>query len=231
MNLSPLDNPVWHALNSHHQHLAIRAEDAMRYQPGLVGAVAIAEKSAGLDNLRDLVDTNEIIGIFGALPENLSGWEVLHIDQVRQLIYVDLKPATQIDAVVLTDADVPEMLDLVNVAQPGPFTSRTIEMGQYLGVRQEGHLVAMAGERFHMTGFCEVSAVCTHPDYRQRGYAGALTARVAEVILERQETPFLHVAPGNDRALSLYIKLGFRIRTEIQVTILKKLDEQNSRSV
>ncbi len=226
MNLSLLDNPVWHALNSHHQHLAIRAEDAMRYQPGFVGAVAIAENSnVGLNNLRDLVETNEIIGIFGALPEDRSGWEVLQIDQARQLIYEDLKPAMRVDAVVLTAEDVAEMLNLVNVAQPGPFTSRTIEMGQYLGIRQDGHLVAMAGERFHMTGFCEVSAVCTHPDYRGRGYAGALTTRVAEAILERQETPFLHVALGNDRALSLYTKLGFRIRTEVQVSILKKLAE------
>ena len=224
MNLSPLDNPVWHALNSHHQHLAIRGEDAVRYQPGLVGAVAIAENSsAGLDHLRDLVDTNEIVGIFGAFPEDRSGWEVLHIDQVRQLIYEDLKPATQIDAVVLTDADVPEMLDLVNVAQPGPFTSRTIEMGQYLGVRQDGHLVAMAGQRLHLPGFCEVSTVCTHPNYRGRGYAGALTTMVVESILERQETPFLHVAPGNDRALRLYLKLGFRIRREIQLSMLKRL--------
>lgn len=227
MNLSPLDNPVWHALNSHHQHLAIRGEGATRYQPDIVGAVAIPENSSvGFTNLRGLVETNEVIGVIGGvLPEDLAGWDVLHIEQVRQLIYEDLKSATRIEAVVLTTEDVPEMLDLVNLAQPGPFSLRTIEMGQYLGFRQDGHLVAMAGERFHLTGFCEVSAVCTHPDYRQRGYAGALTTMVAETIVERQETPFLHVAPGNDRALRLYLKLGFRIRTEIQVSILKKLAE------
>ena len=227
MNLSPLDNPVWHALNSHHQHLAIRGEGAARYQPDFVGAVAIPENTnMGFNNLRGLVETNEVVGVVGgSLPEDLSGWEVLHIDQARQLIHEDLQPATRVDAVVLTADDVPEMLDLVNVAQPGPFTRRTIEMGQYLGLRQDGHLVAMAGERFHLTGFCEVSAVCTHPDYRGRGYAGALTTRVAEGILERQETPFLHVAPGNDRALRLYLKLGFRIRQEIQVSLLKKLAE------
>ncbi len=227
MNSSPLDNPVWFALNSHHQHLAIWGEGAARYQPDFVGAVAIPENtSIGFNNLRGLVETNEVVGVIGgSLPEDLSGWEVLHIDQARQLIYEDLQPVTRVDAVVLTADDVPEMLDLVNLAQPGPFTRRTIEMGQYLGLRQDGHLVAMAGERFHLTGFCEVSAVCTHPDYRGRGYASALTTMVAEAILERQETPFLHVAPGNDGALRLYIKLGFRIRTEIQVSILKKLSE------
>jgi len=227
MNLSPLDNPVWHALNSHHAHLAIWGEGAVRYQPDIVGAVAIPENSSvGFNNLRGLVDTDEIVGVIGgSLPEDLSGWEVLHIDQARQLIHEDLQPATPVHAVVLTAEDVPEMLDLVNVAQPGPFSRRTIETGQYLGVRQDGHLVAMAGERFHLTGFCEVSAVCTHPEYRGRGYAGALTTMVAQAILDRQETPFLHVAPGNDRALRLYLKLGFRIRQEIQVSILKKLAE------
>ena len=224
MDLSPLNNPVWHALNSHHHHLAIQGEFAARYQPGIFAATAMPEySSAGFDDLRSLVEVNEIIGLMGLLPEDISGWEVLHIDHVRQLIYEGLKPATRVNTVVLTKSDVPEMLDLVNVAQPGPFTSRTIEMGQYLGVRQDGHLVAMAGERFHMTGFCEVSAVCTHPDYRGRGYGGALTTMVSEAILERQETPFLHVTPGNDGALSLYMKLGFRIRTEVQVSILKKL--------
>lgn len=226
MNLNLLNNPVWHTLNSYHQHLAIRAEDAARYQPDILGAVAISENSnVGLNNLRGLVETNEIIGILGWMPEDTSGWEVLNIDQARQLICKDLKSVTKVDIVVLTTNDVPEMLELINVAQPGPFSARTIEMGQYLGIRQDSHLVSMAGERFHFTGFCEVSAVCTHPDYRGRGYAGALTTMVAESILKRQETPFLHVAPGNDSALRLYIKLGFRIRKEIQVSILKKLPE------
>ncbi|MDQ3005167.1 MAG: GNAT family N-acetyltransferase [Chloroflexota bacterium] len=83
----------------------------------------------------------------------------------------------------------------------------------------------MAGERLYLTGFCEISAVCTHPDYRGRGYAGALTTMVAETILERQENPFLHVALGNEGVLRLYMKLGFRIRTEIPIVILKKLAE------
>jgi predicted GNAT family acetyltransferase len=157
------------------------------------------------------------------MPEDLPGWEVMFIDQGRQFVHESLKPAKRVDAVVLTAEDVPEILNLVNLAQLGPFPPRAIELGQYLGVRQEGHLVAMAGQRLHLPGFCEVSTVCTHPDYRRHGYAGALTTLVAELILERHETPFLHVAPGNDRALHLYPKLGFQIRTEIQLSMLKKL--------
>ena len=224
MNLSPLDNPVWHALNSYHAHLAIRGDGTVRYPPDIFSAAATLENSRlEFTNLRGLVETNEIIGVLGALPEDLPGWEVIFIDQARQFIHEILKPAKRVDAVVLTAEDVPEILDLVNLAQPGPFAPRAIELGQYLGVRQDGHLVAMAGQRLHLPGFCEVSTVCTHPDYRGRGYGGALTTMVAELILERQETPFLHVAPGNDRALRLYLKLGFRIRTEIQLSMLKRL--------
>jgi predicted GNAT family acetyltransferase len=224
MNLSPLDNPVWHALNSYHDHLAIRGERAVRYPPDIFSAAATLENSSlEFTNLRGLVETNEIVGVLGALPEDLPGWEVIFIDQARQFIHENLKPAKRVDAVVLTAEDVPEILDLVNLAQPGPFSPRAIELGQYLGLRQDGHLVAMAGQRVHLPGFCEVSTVCTHPDYRGHGYGGALTTMVAESILERQETPFLHVAPANDRALRLYLKLGFRIRREIQLSMLKRL--------
>ena len=224
MNVSTLDNPIWHALNTYHKHLAIRGDETVRYPPDILGAVALAENSrVGFTKLRDLVQAHEIVGVMGALPEELAGWEVVHSDQGRQLIHEGLKPASPVDAVVLTTEDVPEMLDLVDVTQPGPFSPRAIELGEFLGIRQDGHLVAMAGQRLHLPGFCEVSTVCTHPDYRGRGYAAALTTMVAESILERQEIPFLHVAPGNDRALRLYLQLGFRIRTEIQFSILKKL--------
>jgi Predicted acetyltransferase len=224
MNVSPLDNPVWHALNSYHNHLAIRGEGTARYPPDIFFAAAVSENSkVGFANLRHLVETSEIVGVLGLLPEDLAGWEVVHVDQAQQLIHEDLKPAKQVDTVVLKAEDVPEMLDLVNLAQPGPFSPRAIELGEFLGLRQDGRLVAMAGQRLHLPGFCEVSTICTHPDYRGRGYAGALTTMVADSILEHQERPFLHVAPSNDRALRLYLKLGFRIRAEIQVSILKKL--------
>ena len=224
MNLSPLDNPVWHALNSYHDHLAIREEGAVRYPPDIFSAAATLENSSlEFTNLRGLVETNEIVGVLGLLPEDLAGWEIVHADQPRQLIHENLKSVEEVDAVMLTAEDLPEIFDLVNLAQLGPLSPRALELGQYLGLRQDGHLVAMAGQRLHLPGFCEVSTVCTHPDYRGRGYAGALTTMVAETILARQETPFLHVAPGNDRALRLYLKLGFRIRTEIQLSMLKRL--------
>ena len=124
------------------------------------------------------------------------------------MICESLKPAAKIETIQLSERNVPEMLALVALAQPGPFQPRTIEMGNYYGVCQDGKLVAMAGERMHLTGFCEISAVCTHPDYRGRGYAGALITRVAQGIFERGELPFLHLAADNHTAKRLYQKLG-----------------------
>lgn len=225
MDLNVLDNPTWHALNSHHRHLAIQGDIAIRYQPDLFTVAAIPEGNAlGLDDLRNLVEIGEVTSLFGgSLPENLTGWKVLRVFSIPQMVCEDLKPPVKVEAIELTADDVPEMLALVALAQPGPFLPRTIEMGHYLGLRHEGQLVAMAGQRLHLTGFCEISAVCTHPDFRGLGYAGALTIMQAEYILERQETPFLHLALTNDVAKRLYEALGFRQRTEINVSVLRRL--------
>lgn len=222
MNTTLLDNPVWHALNSHHRHLAIRGNIAARYQPKTLMAAAMSEtNTAEFTDLKNLVETNEIIGVMGTLPQAGPDWEIIQTFHVPQMICRELKPTESIKAVHLTSEDVPDMLALVALAQPGPFLPRTIEMGQYLGIRQDGQLVAMAGERLHLPGFCEISAVCTHPDYRGRGYGGALTTMVANAIIARGEVPFLHVV--NEVAARLYEKLGFRFRKEIPVTVLKRL--------
>ena len=226
MNLTLLDNPIWYALNSHQRHLAWRGKLAARYQPGVSDAAAMLEyNTLGFNDLSSLVETDETLGVVGSLPKELTGWEILQVGQFPQMVCQALRPAPHVDAVNLTADDVPDILNLVALAQPGPFLSRTIEMGQYLGLRRNGRLVAMAGERLHLTGFCEISAVCTHPDYRGRGYAGALTTMVAKNMIARQEIPFLHVSSTNHTAIKLYKRLGFQIRREIILTILKKLAE------
>jgi ribosomal protein S18 acetylase RimI-like enzyme len=224
MKLEMLDNPGWHALSSYHRHLAVRGKIAARYQPGILSGGGMPENStAGLDDLRTLVEIDETITVLGPLPGELVGWQVLHKGWPPQMVCENLKPKSHVDAVDLSEADVPEMLDLVALAQPGPFQPRTIETGNYLGLRRDGKLVAMAGERLHLTSFCEISAVCTHPNYRGRGYASALTTMVAEGILSRGEVPFLHIAATNDVARKLYSKLGFRLRKELQLYMLQRV--------
>lgn len=106
------------------------------------------------------------------------------------------------------------MLDLVALTQPGPFLPRTVELGRYLGIRHEGRLIAMAGERLRPPGWTEISAVCTHPDHRGRGLAGLLIRAVAAGIRERGDVPFLHAAADNIQAIRLYESMGFVLRRE-----------------
>ena len=129
-----------------------------------------------------------------------------------QLVDDGLAAAPDPEAVRLGPADVPEMLDLVERTRPGPFLPRTVELGTYLGIRRNGALIAMAGERLHPPGWTEISAVCTDPDFRGEGLATRLILAVAHGIRERGETPFLHTAASNTNAIRLYESLGFRLR-------------------
>jgi predicted GNAT family acetyltransferase len=119
-------------------------------------------------------------------------------------------------------ADSEEMLELTALTKPGPFDKRTHELGTYLGIRRDGQLVAMAGERLKVPGYTEVSAVCTHPEHVGRGYARVLMTEVMRSIRERWEKSFLHVREDNDHAIGLYEKLGFRRRARVHLAVLHK---------
>ena len=138
------------------------------------------------------------------------GWERLGNIPGVQMDGSGLEPAPDPEAVVLGPADVPEMLDLVARTRPGPFLTRTLELGTYLGIRRGGALVAMAGERMHPPGWTEISAVCTDPAFRGEGLATRLILAVAHGIRERGETPFLHTSARNTNAIRLYESIGFR---------------------
>ena len=135
------------------------------------------------------------------------------------LEHLHAPPSTH-DFVPLTEADAPEMRALAELTRPGPFFSRTHQLGDFVGVKIDGRLVAMSGERMKVPGFTEVSAVCTHPDFRGRGYAGALMSHVASKILARGETPFLHSYAANTGAIALYEALGFRFRAAVTMRVL-----------
>ena len=126
------------------------------------------------------------------------------------------------EAIPLGAADVPEMLELVAQTEPGPFLPRTIELGDYLGIRRDGALVAMAGERFRLDGWTEISAVCTKPDHRGQGLASRLVGALIAGIKRRSERAFLHVIATNTGAIGLYEELGFRVRQTATLTVLTR---------
>ena len=129
-----------------------------------------------------------------------------------------MEPALPI--LTLAKSDVPEMLGLVELTAPGPFESRTIEMGNYVGLRQQGRLVAMAGERFAARTYREISAVCTHPDYQGKGYARRLVSYLVNANFQQGNIPFLHVLAEKTGARALYETLNFRERRRMSVLII-----------
>src|SRR3546814_5008255 len=91
---------------------------------------------------------------------------------------------------------------LATLTEPGPFFARTHVLGGFVGVREAGRLVAMAGERLKAPGFTEVSGVCTRPGWRGRGFAAELLGLVARRIAARGETPFLHAYADHNATIA-----------------------------
>ena len=212
--LHPLDNPAYAALTGPHSHFAERRGDVLRYPVDVSPFVALPQVPTG----QDWADAAALIGAGGTLPVAgvavvpPMGWDlVAQIDGV-QLVDDGVTATADDGAIRLSAADVPEMLDLVQRTQPGPFLPRTIELGTYLGLRRHGVLVAMAGEPLHPPGWTEISAVCTDPSYRGQGLATRLVHAVADGIRRRGESPFLHAAAENTNAIRLYESLGSRLR-------------------
>lgn len=130
------------------------------------------------------------------------------------------------DIATLGDADAADMLALATLTDPGPFLPRTHVMGDYFGVRIDGRLIAMAGERMRFPGYTEISAVCTHPDFRGRGYGQRLLKHAMASIRSRGDVPFLHAWKTNGPAIRLYERLGFGYRRDMHVTVLTKNRER-----
>jgi len=223
-----LDNPFWSSLATRHAHIAQGGALARRYPitisriAGLPGVER--ENVAALEMLVEIGDEMQTAGPF--VPRLPRNWETLHESRVIQMIRTDRSPLPEgdVDASILGTADVAEMLALVELTKPGPFRSRTIELGTYLGIREGPRLVAMAGERTWVGDFRELSAVCTHPDAQGRGYAQALIGRVINRMLRAGQTPFLHVDTGNLRAIAIYRSLGFVRRAEYPVLHAKRIN-------
>jgi ribosomal protein S18 acetylase RimI-like enzyme len=210
----PLDNPVHASLTGPHAHFAQRVGSVLRYPLDVSPFLALPRRPGPRDwaDVAALAGPGAVVPVTGVDAGPPPGWEVVARGLGVQLVDDGVAARPDEEAVRLTAADVPEMLDLVRRTQPGPFLPRTIEMGIYLGIRRDGRLVAMAGERMHPPGWTEISAVCTDPAWRGRGLATRLVLAIADGVIARGETPFLHAVADNTSAIRLYASLGFRLR-------------------
>jgi len=228
--MHPLDNVIWQALTTRQNQFAQSFGEARRFVPEVGPLAAFVESNEkGYESLAGLVGSKGTIAVFLDFPyEPRPGWSVAAGAPLSQMVQKnggtrDPAPATSMPSIVeLGDADSVEMVALAALTKPGPFGSRTHELGSYFGIRQEGKIVAMAGERMKVPGHTEVSAVCTHPDHTGHGYAAALMSHVMQGIRSRGEVPYLHVRGDNLRAIEIYKRLGFRERKSGYFVVLRK---------
>ena len=218
-----LDQAGWHALTGPHANLAEVFGQARRYPVDISPFNAVADLSSqqAWDDMRVLLgDTGVAIAITNNF-EPLAGWRMVEKFPGVQMTGEDVIGVRDPDLISLTINDAPEMLELISRTEPGPFLPRTVELGGYLGIREKGKLVAMAGRRLNPPGWVEISAVCTDEEYRGRGFAARLVKAVAAGIQDEGMTPFLHTGATNVDAIRLYEKLGFKIRIRPEFTIMQ----------
>lgn len=222
-----LDDPVWASLTGAHAALALRSGRAARYLPDVGPLAGVAALDAGaLGDLARLVPEGDYLALWerdDAVSD--ARWQVLQRIELIQMVCEQPVTPPDRELTLLETADVPEMLALVELTHPGPFGPRTLELGRYLGIRDGGRLVAMAGERLRPAGHAEVSGVCTAPEARGRGLAEALVRAVASQMQARGDLPFLHVQSGSasqSTSTALYARLGFRERRRATLAVLTR---------
>lgn len=222
-----LDNPAYAALCGPHERFAEAKGRARRYPADMAPFLGLPSQPSA----RDWADAAALIapGAYAAVRHSYGGpppepLRVLSTFDLVQMVGENLTGVSCPEAVALGTPDVPEMLALVATTEPGPFLPRTAEMGEYLGIRVGGELIAMAGERFRLDGWTEISAVCTHPDHRGRGLATRLMGALSANIEARSERVFLHVLATNVGAIRLYEQLGFRVHRTATLAVVVRTD-------
>jgi hypothetical protein len=221
----PLDNPVLYALTGKQAELAIKKNNVLMYKPGVFIMVGTPDTSeTTIKDLSELVPSEGFAGFMGFKPKMEPYFKQQFTVQAYQMVSESVPKYNEVDYVKLGMPDVKEMMELVDLTKPGsPFFPGMFQLGKYIGVKEDGKLVAMAGERVKLDGYTEIALVCTHPDYRRKGYAAALSSVLMKEIFDSGEKPFLHVMTHNVPAIKLYEKLGFVTRTEYPITSYQRM--------
>jgi ribosomal protein S18 acetylase RimI-like enzyme len=223
--LHPLDKLIWTALTTRQAALSEGNALARRLHANIGPfAAALNNSDAAVAALAaQILPGGDISLLEPSPPEAPADVEVAFSAPGLQMVAHAFTPGGRESPIEpLGEQDADDMLALATLTRPGPFRARTHTLGRFVGIRDGRRLVAMAGERLQINGYVEISAVCTHPDYRSRGYGAALMRAVGARILADGETPFLHTYANNAGAVALYRSLGFSVRSEVTHAVWKR---------
>ncbi len=219
-----LNRPAFSALNSKQGHLAQKQGSAIAFLPefasfaafdGTPDFEALAKLEIGFD------------GFWFLEPEIMAAGNGFYVEKTAhcvQMIYDrEIIIEHDIKTEVLTQNDAKEIYDLAITQKPGPFFKRTNELSEFIGIKDNGKLVAMMGERLQIDEFSEISALATYREYQNRGWGKYLMNLVTRRVVARGQIPFLHVYAWNEKGIRLYESLGFRCRADVFVTVIKRV--------
>ena len=219
-----LDRPIWSALATRHQAFAQGDRLAKRYLSSIVPFAATAaddvESQQALSRLIPPLESTILVQADAiVLPAELSAVSTACLVQMTAEQPLPLVSDERVQR--LTRNDAADMLALASVTKPGPFTAEALSLGDFWGVKIDGRLAAMAGDRMKQPGFTELSGVCSHPDFRGRGLGRLLSLFVANQIMARGEVPYLHAYATNAAAIRLYESIGFRLRSTMNMAVVQ----------
>jgi len=214
-------DPVWHALQTTHRRFAVSLGEARRYPADVAPFAAVSSPTAAAFNqLCSLMTLGESIWIFGQGHPNVPGLFVEQRVECFQMVLPETTglPVSNNEVRKLPNESAPDMVELTGLAFPGFFRNKTCQMGSYYGVRQDGKLIAMGGERMMIDKYVEISAVCTHPGHRGKGYGASIIGQLARDHRCDGLVSWLHVNCENRNAIELYLRLGFEVVRKIAVS-------------
>lgn len=221
-----LDRPIWTALTTRQSEFAMGEGQARRFRPEFLPFAATASNDPeALAGLGRLTEANETLVFLQADPVHpLPGFEMtLMADAVQMVAHRIPDHPSDHEIEPLGPDDAAEMLELANLTKPGPFSMKSQMLGRFWGIRRDGRIAAMAGQRMRQPGYIELSGVCTHPDHRGKGLARRLSLYVADRILESGDRPYLHAYARNEPAVRLYEDIGFALRCDMHVSMMRKM--------
>ncbi|MHB0754135.1 GNAT family N-acetyltransferase [Polaribacter sp. M15] len=213
-----LKNPVWYSLKETHKKFSVNFDSVKFYNSEILSFGAFIDRSKTEVATNDFVENaaNFFFVSEDKTPILKSSKVVLKQKIEGCQMVLDRSIATPIsdEIILLTENYLDDIYNLIRMVMPGYYQKKSFKLGNFYGIFKDNQLVAITGQRMQTYSFIEISAVVTHPNYTNRGYAKQLVAHATNEILKENKLPILHTNKEN-AAIQLYEKLGYKISRDM----------------